>query len=294
MEIRHLLYFKTVAEELHFRNAAAKLFISQPPLSRQIKELEEELGVQLFTRDNKRVALTDAGKYFKDETEAILARLEEIKGVAKQIHVNESGEFKIGYISSVYQTYLAEVLKSMHQLFPYIKTSLYEVPTITQIQELEQGKLDAGILRAPVHSEKLAIKTLFFDPFVIVIPTNGKQFNTYQELILLIKNSPFIFFNAAFASYYNDKLLEICERMGFKPDITHEANNVHSILQLVEAGLGVSILPASLKQQYSYLKVSFIPLENIPVNTEVVLAYKPSNKSAALKWFIENYNGQVF
>jgi DNA-binding transcriptional LysR family regulator len=294
VEIRHLLYFKTVAEELHFRNAAAKLFISQPPLSRQIKELEEELGVQLFTRDNKRVALTDAGKYFKDETEAILARLEEIKGVAKQIHVNESGEFKIGYISSVYQTYLAEVLKSMHQLFPYIKTSLYEVPTITQIQELEQGKLDAGILRAPVHSEKLAIKTLFFDPFVIVIPTNGKQFNTYQELILLIKNSPFIFFNAAFASYYNDKLLEICERMGFKPDITHEANNVHSILQLVEAGLGVSILPASLKQQYSYLKVSFIPLENIPVNTEVVLAYKPSNKSAALKWFIENYNGQVF
>lgn len=290
MEIRHLLYFKIVAEELHFRKAATRLFISQPPLSRQIRELEEELGVRLFSRSNKRVALTDAGKYFKAEADAILARLEESKSVVKQIHTSESGEFKIGYISSVYQTYLAEVLKSMHQQFPYIKTSLYEVPTITQVHELEQGKLDAGILRAPIHSEKLAVKSLFFDPFVVVIPANGRQFNTYQELVLLIKNSPFIFFNKEFAPRYNDKLLEICERMGFKPDIRHEANNVHSILQLVEAGLGVSILPASLKQQYGYLQVSFVELENIPVNTEVVLAYKESNQSAALKWFIENYN----
>jgi len=289
MEIRHLLYFKTVAEELHFRKAAAKLFISQPPLSRQIKELEEELGVKLFSRSNKRVALTDAGDYFKGETDVILARLEESKSIVKQIHSGESGEFKIGYISSVYQTHLAEVLKSMHLVFPYIKTSLYEVPTITQVLDLEQGKLDAGILRAPVHSEKLAVKSLFFDPFVVVIPAN-KSFNTHQELVLLLKNSPFIFFNAAFAPEYNDNLLEICHRMGFKPDITHEANNVHSILQLVEAGLGVSILPASLQQQYTYLQLSFIPLEDIPVNTEVVLAYKTTNKSAALKWFIENYN----
>jgi DNA-binding transcriptional LysR family regulator len=290
MELRHLLYFKTVAEELHFSNAANKLFISQPPLSRQIKELEEELGVQLFIRNNKRVCLTDAGKYFKGETDAIWARLEESKNTVKQIHANESGEFKIGYISSVYQTYLAEVLKSMHQLFPYIKTSLYEVPTISQIHDLEKGKLDAGILRAPVHSEKLAVKSLFFDPFVVVVPSGVEQFNTYRELVSRIRNSPFIFFNKEFAPYYNDKLMEICERMGFRPDITHEANNVHSILQLVEAGLGVSILPSSLKQQHAYLKVRFVELENIPVNTEVVLAYKPSNKSKALKWFIDNYN----
>jgi DNA-binding transcriptional LysR family regulator len=289
MEIRHLIYFKTVADELHFRNAAIKLFISQPPFSRQIKELESELGVQLFSRNNKRVALTDAGKYFKDEVDAIFARLEESKSMVKKIHLSESGEFKIGYISSVYQTYLAEVLKSMHSIFPYIKTSLYEVPTITQIDALEMGKLDVGVLRAPVHSDKLQLKSLFFDPFVVVVSSSAPNFKTQNELALFLKDSPLIFFNKEFAPHYNDKLIEICERLGFKPDITHEANNVHSILQLIEAGLGVSILPLSLRQQYAYLQVSFIELIDIPVNTEVVLAYKSANNSPALKWFIENY-----
>src|ERR1700761_9801668 len=106
MEIRHLVYFKMVAEELHFSKAATRLFISQPPLSRQIKELEDELGVQLFTRKNKRVNLTDAGKYFKEEVDAIFARLEESKSIVQQIYKSESGELKIGYISSVYQQHL--------------------------------------------------------------------------------------------------------------------------------------------------------------------------------------------
>lgn len=288
MELRHLLYFRTVAEELHFSKAAQKLFISQPPLSRQIRELEDELGVQLFIRSNKRVALTDAGKYFKGEVDAIFARLEEGKNMAKQIHLAESGELKIGYISSVYQSHLAEVLKAMRIAFPHIKTSLYEVPTLTQVRALEEGSLDVGILRSPVHSEKLQIQTLFFDPFMVVIPS-GNKFGSQQELAAFLKRSPFIFFNKGFAAHYNEKLIEICERMGFKPDIVHEANNVHSILQLIEAGLGVSILPSSLKKQYEHLNLAFIKLYNIPVETEVVLAYKAANRNIALKWFIENY-----
>ena len=289
MELRHLLYFKTVAEQLHFRNAALKLFISQPPLSRQIKELEDELGVLLFTRKNKRVTLTGAGKYFKGEVDAIFARLEESKSIVQQVHKSESGELKIGYISSVYQSHLADVLIAMRDVFPHVKTNLFEIPTLTQIKALEQGSLDVGILRAPVHSTQLKVQTLFFDPFVVVIPVGTSKFETQDELAAYLKQTPFIFFNKDFAPDYNNKLTEICERMGFTPVIVHEANNVHSILQLIEAGLGVSILPYSLKRQYGYLKVLFIGLENIPVNTEVVLAYKQTNNNAALKWFIENY-----
>lgn len=289
MELRHLLYFKTVAEQLHFRKAASKLFISQPPLSRQIKELENELGVLLFTRKDKRVTLTDAGKYFKAEVDGIFARLEECKSIVRQIHKSESGELKIGYISSVYQSHLADVLKAMRDVFPYIKTNLFEMPTLPQVAALEQGTLDVGILRAPVLSNQLKVQTLFFDPFVVVAPLMKSRFTQQDKLAAWLKSSPFIFFSKDFAPQYNARLIEICARLGFKPDIVHEANNAHSILQLIEAGLGVSILPYSLKQQYGYLKVSFIELENIPVNTEVVLAYKQSNKSAALNWFIEHY-----
>ncbi|MGM9478515.1 LysR substrate-binding domain-containing protein [Pedobacter sp. GSP4] len=289
MELRHLLYFKTVAEELHFTKAATKLFISQPPLSRQIKELEEELEIKLFERSNKHVALTHAGKYFKNEVDEMFAKLEESKAVARKIHAGVSGELKIGYISSVYQTQLAEILKLMQKEFPYLKTSLFEVPTLTQIKELEQGTLDAGILRAPVLSEKLTVHSLFFDPFVVVVPQTVEKFNDKDDLAGFLKKSPFIFFNKDFAPQYNQKLIEICQRMGFSPDITHEANNVHSILQLVEAGLGVSILPLSLKKQYAQLKLSFIALNDIPVNTEVVLAFKEMNKNPALEWFIKHY-----
>jgi len=287
MEIRHLIYFKTVAEHLHFRNAANALFISQPPLSRQIKELEEELGAQLFTRKNKRVALTDAGKYFLSEVHKILACLEESKHTVKQIHEAESGELKIGYISSLYQPHMAEVLKAMRVNFPHVKTSLYERPTVKQIEALEQGKLDVGILRAPVHSDKLKIHSLFFDPFMVVMPAGNEKFKNDEDLAAHINNKPFIFFNKEYAPYYHDSLLEICNRLGFTPNIIHEANNVHSILQLVEAGLGISILPLSVKNKN--INLHFIPLLNIPVKTEVVLAYRANRLNAALNWFVKNY-----
>jgi DNA-binding transcriptional LysR family regulator len=135
----------------------------------------------------------------------------------------------------------------------------------------------------------LEVRTLYFDPFVVVVPQGAYSFADQKELSALLKASPFIFFNKGFAAYYNEKLVEICERLGFRPDIVHEANNVHSILQLIEAGLGVSILPASLQKQYGHLNVDFIKLKDIPVHTEVVLAYKAGNRNAALNWFIDHY-----
>ncbi len=124
------------------------------------------------------------------------------------------------------------------------------------------------------------------------MPSTAQKFDNNFKLAEFIKEWPFIFFNKEYAPQYHDKLVEICHRLGFKPDITHDVNNVHSIVQLVEAGLGVSILPLSLKQQYAGLKLSFFELADVPVNTEVVLAYKKSNLKGALKWFIENYNNK--
>ena len=289
MELRHLLYFKTVAEELHFRNAALKLYISQPPLSRQIKELEEELGVILFTRNNKKVVLTAAGHYLKKEVDHLFSRIEESRNMVKQIHGAVSGQLRIGYISSTYQVHLVNVLKEMHTVFPFVKTRLYEVPTVKQIRALEDGKLDIGIMRTPVNSEKLRLINLFNDPFAVVMPEANQPFEDLDALGKYLQNQPFIFFNQDYAPDYHRKLIELCQRLGFYPEIVHEANNVHSILRLVENGAGVSIVPRSLKEQYNYLKLSFYDLSNFPISTEVVLAYKPRNTHLPADWFIKRY-----
>ena len=290
MELRHLLYFKTVAEELHFRKAALKLFISQPPLSRQIKELEEELGVQLFQRNNKRVILTDAGAYFKKEVDQLFSRLEESKNLVKEIHGAVSGQLRIGYISSTYQANLVNILKEMHTVFPFVKTRLYEVPTVKQVKALEEGKLDIGIMRAPVNSDKIKVTTLFQDAFAVVMPLSSQCFQDMAELATYLSSQPFIFFNQDYAPDYYHKLVEICQRLGFYPDVVHEANNVHSILRLVESGLGVSIVPHSLKEHYRYLNLSFFELKHIPIATEVLLAYKAGPVTPAVDWFIQHYS----
>lgn len=289
MELRHLLYFKTVAEQLHFRKAASKLFISQPPLSRQIKELEEELGVKLFDRNNKKVSLTDAGQYFMKETELLFSHLEESKRMARQIHEGVSGKLRIGYISSVYHNNLIEVLKGIPEVYPYVKTRIYEVPGSRQIKALEDGRLDIGIVRAPVGSEKLKVISLFEDPFRVVVPGSFPPFKNSEELHKYLKKQPFIFFNQDYAPDYYQKLMEICRRMGFIPEIAHEANNVHSILRLVENGLGVSIVPASLREQYASLNLSFLNPDTGNVFTEVVIAYREEKRHPAAAWFIEKY-----
>ena len=289
MELRHLLYFKTVAEELHFRKAAEKLFISQPPLSRQIKELEEELGVELFERNNKRVALTEAGRVLKEETDHILNRISAVKHRLKEMKGAITGQLRIGYISSVSQAELIKVLKEIKELYPLVTTRLYELPTIKQVKALEDGKLDIGIMRAPVKSARLKVKTLFVEAFMLVAQQGLLESNKIEELANDLKTKSFVFFNKDYSPEYFAKLEEICQRMGFYPDVSHEVNNVHSILQLVASGVGVSIVPASLKDNFKHLQLDFISLKKLPVCTEVVLAFAEGNDHPASTYFMERF-----
>ncbi len=281
MELRHLLYFKTVAEVLHFTKAAEKLHISQPPLTRQIKELENELGVQLFVRNNKRVELTDAGRYFLEASESLIRQLERSKQLVKQIHDAVSGEFRIGYISSTPQVFLARVLQKLKGKSPLLKTRLYELATIKQIKALEEGKLDIGILRAPVSSTQLEVRSLWRDDFSLVYPIHWKLTRAAEDLA----HQAFISYNRVYAPYYHTQFLACCQRLGFKPDIVHECNNMHSILRLVENGLGIAIVPASMQQQYPFLALTFTRLADIPVHTEIVMAHHSATKHPALNDF---------
>ncbi|HJY11145.1 MAG TPA: LysR family transcriptional regulator, partial [Flavobacterium sp.] len=168
MELRHLKYFLAVAEELNFTKAAEKLFISQPPLSRQIIELEEELQARLFNRNNKKVELTEAGKYFEKEVTTLFQNLERISLKTKKIAENVSGEFRIAYISSIYSSVISDLIKHLKEQFPYVNFKLFEVSTSKQISALEQGKIDLGIIRSPIQSPKIKAQLWFQDGFSVV------------------------------------------------------------------------------------------------------------------------------
>ncbi|APU98903.1 LysR family transcriptional regulator [Sphingobacterium siyangense] len=280
MEIRHLIYFKTVAEELHFGRAAERLFMSQPPLSRQIKDLEDELGVILFFRTNKRVELTEAGKYFLEEVVEILQNIEHSKTITKQIHNNISGEFKLGYISSTPKKMLATVLKQIQLKFPYLRVSLFETSTQKQKLALENGKLDLGIMRAPIYSSELLTTPLFEDPMVIVGHSQVK-FNAINFF-----NESFISFNQKYASEYHRLVINTCNRMGFEPKIVHQSNSMSSILELVSQGLGLAVVPSSTIKQYPHLNLKIMKLEDMDSKTEVILVSNIKSKNSALGEFI--------
>lgn len=268
MELRHLKYFLAVAEELNFTKASEKLYISQPPLSRQIIELEEELQAKLFIRNNKKVELTEAGKYFEKEVKALFQNLERISIKTKKIAENVSGEFRIAYISSIYSSVISELIKHLKLKFPYVNFKLFEVSTTKQIDALEQGKIEMGIIRSPIKSPKIQSHLWFQDGFSIVFNKNKIQLKSEKE-IMNLKDETFVFFNKDYAPHYHEVLLELCAFYGFTPKIIHEANNINSIVQLVKNGLGISIVPSNIVKNNQDPEIGFIALKKVNLRTDV-------------------------
>lgn len=280
MEIRHLKYFLKVAEEKNFSKAAEKLYISQPPLSRQIKELETEIKAKLFDRNNKKVELTNAGIYFEKEIQQLMLNLEAILLKTRKISENVSGEFRIAHISSTFSGHISDLIKHLSKLYPYASFKLFEIGTARQILELEQGKLDLSILRAPLQSTKIKTQLWFKDGYALVYNKNLYKINSEDDIEKL-KDATFVFFNKDFAPHYHNSLFEICSLYGFSPNVVHESNNINSILQLVRNGLGISIVPASLAKNHTLSEIEFKILQRTALYTEVLLA-TPKNQQSEI------------
>ncbi len=282
MELRHLKYFLAVAEELNFTKAAEKLCISQPPLSRQIIELEEEIQARLFIRNNKKVELTEAGKYFEKEVTVLFQNLERISIKTKKIAQNVSGEFRIAYISSIYSAVISDLIKHLKEQFPYVNFKLFEVSTTKQILALEQGKIELGIIRSPIKSPKIKSQLWFRDGFSVVYNKSSIQINSEEEIPKL-KDETFVFFNKDYAPHYHEVLLELCAFYGFTPKIIHESNNINSIVQLVKNGLGISIVPSNIAKNNQDSQIGFIELKKVNLYTDVSLITSKEDDSEITK-----------
>ena len=279
MELRHLRYFITLAEELHFGNAAKRLFIAQPPLSRQIKDLELELGVQLFDRAHKRVTLTAAGRYFLKEARLLVQQLEAAMKQVSKIHHSLAGELHIGYVSSFSKKVLGQLTVLLQAQYPYLQTKIFEASTERQLRALEQGKLDIGLIRSPNLSPSIQTDCLYTDGFTLVSAKKAELRLTPTQL----SRTPFITYHPDYVPVYHQKLLAYAAQLGFSPQLSHSCNNIPSILELVELGLGISILPKSVAAQYGHLALAFWdPVEQSAVQTEVLLAYPKQRRHPGL------------
>jgi DNA-binding transcriptional LysR family regulator len=289
IELRHLEYFRAVAEELNFGRAAERLFISQPGLSRQIKQMEEILEVQLFERTKRKVQLTVAGKFLKSEVDYIFNHLELTKSQLKEIALGNVGELRIGFLGSAAHTILPELLVKITQQFAGIQTTLEELSNSLQVEMLEKDKLDLGFVRLARVPETLEMHLVHEDSFSIVLPLEHPINEDNFKNIGQLKDENYILFSHDYSSIYYDKIMSICEDRGFTPKISHKSVHALTIFKLVEAGLGIAIIPSSLKLGYD-LKVKFIELKRIPQKTELFAVWKKSNRNPALRKVLELIN----
>jgi len=269
--------FVTLAETLHFTKASEQVFMAQPALSRQIKQLEQSMGVELFKRDKRNVALTKAGRYFKQAAQLNIDQLTYAINRARQIHHGEAGEIKIGYTHSIVQTILPKIITEIRAKFPQVKTILREMSNNEQYKDLNEQKIDIGFATNPVVPENLKSKVFFEDVFVVVLPEKHPLLKGAKKNFSAFSAESFILPHEIEGSGYLHTVESICLDAGFFPNVIHHTSSVSSAFKLVEAGLGITIEPkGSLSGQSLALK--YIELDNIPQKAQSVILWNDNTE----------------
>ncbi len=285
MEIRHLKSLMVVGKELHFAKAADKLFITQPALSKQIMQLEEEVGVKLLNRTKRSVSLTSAGRYLMNEAEYLVGHLDRAVEATRRKGTGEEGEIRIGFVGSAMQNIIPELLERMSKAYPNIHASLDELNNKDQLEAVAHDKLDIGFVRLESVHGGFEKKTVFEDSFSLVVskthyvqPDSFTSLNQFEE-------EQFILFSNDYSQEYYDNIMSIFTDHGFQPRVSHRSVQANSIFRLVERQLGVAIVPSALQDGVD-LGVSFIPLDHLTQRTRLMAVWNAKNRNEALNKFL--------
>ncbi len=285
MELRHLRYFVAVAEELHFGRAAARLFIVQPSLSQQIQQLEEELGFPLLKRTKRSVELTDAGSVFLAAAQRILAQVQEAKHAAQRAHRGEMGRLVVGYISSSTYDLLPVMLRAYRERFPHVEVALRELTTPAQVKALEENELQIGLLRLPISSPLMNVEVVRREPIVCVLPEEHPLAVHERISVSLLAHEPFVLQSRLQGGGYYVQLMKLCLASGFSPNVVQEVTEIHTIVGLVAAGIGISLVPQSIRNIRSE-GIVYRELEGTTTMTEIALAWRRDAHSAIVENFL--------
>jgi DNA-binding transcriptional LysR family regulator len=288
MELRHLRYFLAVADELHFTRAAERVGIGQPPLSQQIQQLERELGVTLLLRGRRGVELTEAGEAFRQEAIRVLQSAERATEAARRVGRSEIGKLTIGFtVSAGIHPFVPRVIHACRQRYPDVTITLLEQTTNALVAAVRDGQADLAFIRAPVQvMAGVQVETLMDEPMVAVLPRGHRLAGKAAIRLRDLDGEPFVFYPRKVGTGIFDAVVQACQSCGFTPQVRVEVPQMTSLITFVAAGMGVSLVPDTMRQ----LKpegVVYVPLADAEVpQAHLAMAFNPGALSGALDHFI--------
>jgi len=286
VELRHLRYFRAVAEELHFGRAAERLLIAQPPLSQQIRQLERELGVTLLTRSTRNVELTSAGQVFLTRAIEILAAVDDAGEQARRIAGGVEGRLVIGCVGSATYSLLPRLVRALRKSLPNVDLSVRgEMLAPAQLLALHAGEIDIGLLRPPVVDPDIAVEVIRTDRLLVALPAEHRL--TVQEDIATVdlRDEDFISHAGRGRSRMGALLTTLCAEAGFAPRIQHEVEETSTLVTLVAAGLGVAVVPEPTSE-LDIAGVSYRPLAD-STTIDLIAAYRRTSVSPLIANVLE-------
>ncbi|MGB6244980.1 LysR substrate-binding domain-containing protein [Gordonia sp. (in: high G+C Gram-positive bacteria)] len=244
MELRHLRYFRVVAEELHFRRAAQRLHIAQPPLSAQIRQLEDELGVQLFIRSTRRVELTPAGRVYLERVREILDAVDAAGDQAQRVAEGLQGSLAIGCVGSATYSLFPRLVRALRDELPGVDVSVRgEMLAPDQVSALEAGQIDLALLRPPVAGSRIVVEPVRRDRLIAVLPDSHPLTAETELDVAELRHDDFIVHAGHGRSVMSGLVTAMCTDAGFVPRVRHEVAETSTLVTLVAAGLGVAVVP---------------------------------------------------
>ena len=285
MELRHLRYFVAVAEELHFGRAANRVGIAQPPLSKQIRQLEDEIGVKLFKRTKRSVSLTYAGETFLKEARQALELSERAVRSARRADRGEVGRLVVSFVGSATYSFLPYALRSFRTRFPHVELFLRELTTYQQLDGLHRKAVDAGVVRPPIKDDALFIETLLQEPFIVALPEGHALASCTSITLQMLAPEGFVMFSRQQGTTFHDQVVSLCHQAGFSPKVVQEAVHIPTVLGLISAGMGITLVPASIRK-LQFAGVLYRDLAQVDRITELAMAYRRDDESPVLQSFL--------
>ncbi|GAB2892427.1 LysR family transcriptional regulator [Paralcaligenes sp. KSB-10] len=282
MELRQIRYFQCVAEELSFTKAAARLHMAQPPLSRQIRQLEQELGAELFERLGRSIRLTDAGRFFLDQVSQVSRRLEDIAVATRRIAEKRKKWFGIGFVPSTLYGFVPAFVRQVIALDDQFEIGLAEMTTVQQFDALKTGHIDVGVGRILLEDPEIERLVLVDEPLMVVVPRNHRLSRHARVRLEDILSEPLILYPAKPRPSYADHVVGLLEKHGHVLKIAIETNEMQTAVGLVATGLGITLVPGSVHRLHRD-DIDYLALDAPDFTSPIMMSWLKKNDSPFLK-----------